>query len=31
MVVDLVTYRVKRGKEREIERHKEDWARLMGR
>lgn len=31
MVVDLVTYRVKRGKEREFERHHEDWARLMRR
>lgn len=31
MVVDLVTFRVKRGKQQEFERHNEDWVRLMRR
>jgi heme-degrading monooxygenase HmoA len=31
MVVDLVTFRVKRGKQQEFERHNEEWVRLMRR
>lgn len=31
MVVDLVTFRVKRGKQQEFESHNEDWVRLMRR
>jgi heme-degrading monooxygenase HmoA len=31
MVVDVVTYHVKKGKEKEFERHQEEWAGLMRR
>lgn len=31
MVIDLITFRVKRGREIEFERHNEGWARLMRR
>ena len=31
MVVDLVTFRVKNGRQTEFERHCEEWARLMRR
>ncbi len=31
MVVDLVTYRVKKGRQQDFERHLEEWLRLMRR
>ena len=31
MIVDLVTFRVKRGKQQEFEKHNEEWLRLMRR
>jgi len=31
MIVDLVTFRVRRGKEQEFERHAEEWIRQMRR
>lgn len=31
MVIDVMTFKVKRGREREFERHSDDWTRLMRR
>jgi heme-degrading monooxygenase HmoA len=31
MVVDLVTYRIKKGRQQEFEKHLEEWLRLMRR
>ena len=31
MVIDLITFKVKQGKEREFERRHEDWVRLLRR
>lgn len=31
MIVELVTFRIKRGKEQAFERHREEWLRLLRR